>query len=69
MKAAIYSRIMEEGQQHNVQVFFDELEKQSIEPVIFTPFYEQIKSHIRIPADTGFFSASEDLNADIEFII
>ena len=27
MKAAIYSRVMEEGQQENVQVFFDELEK------------------------------------------
>ena len=34
MKAAIYSRIMEEGQQKNVQVFFDELEKQKIVPVI-----------------------------------
>lgn len=69
MKAAIYSRIMEEEQQQNVQIFFDELDKQNIEPVIFTSFYEQIKSHIRLPADTSFFSVSEDLNADIEFII
>ncbi|RYG27501.1 MAG: NAD(+) kinase, partial [Chitinophagaceae bacterium] len=69
MKAAIYSRIMEEAQRQNVQVFFDELEKQSIEPVIFAPFYDQIKSHIRLPADTGFFSVSEDLSGEIEFII
>ncbi len=38
MKAAIYSRIMEEDQQENVQVFFDELENQKIEPVIFGLF-------------------------------
>ena len=69
MKAAIYSRIMDQGQQGNVQVFFDELEKQKIEPVIFGPFYEQIKSSIRLSADTSIFSLSEDLTDEIEFII
>jgi len=69
MKAAIYSRIMEEGQQENVQIFFDELEKQKIEPVIFGPFYEQIKKSIRLPADTTIFSLSEDLTDEVEFII
>jgi NAD+ kinase len=60
---------MEEGQQQNVQVFFDELEKKKIEPVIFGPFYEQIKHIIRLPADTTLFSLSEDLTDEIEFII
>ncbi len=69
MKAAIYSRIMDEGQQGNVQIFFDELEKQKIEPVIFDQFYEQIKTSIRLPADTTIFSLSEDLTSEIEFII
>lgn len=69
MKAAIYSRIMEEGQQPNVQIFFDELEKQKIEPVIFGQFYEQIKSSIRLPADTTIFSLAEHLTDEIEFII
>lgn len=69
MKAAIYSRIMEEGQQQNVQIFFDELEKQKIEPVIFGQFYEQIKSSIRLPADTTIFSLAEHLTDEIEFII
>jgi NAD+ kinase len=69
MKAAIYSRIMEAEQQGNVQVFFDELEKQNIEPVIFMPFYEQIKSQIRLPAESSFFALSEDLTSEIEFII
>lgn len=69
MKAAIYSRIMEENQQANVQIFFDELEKQKIEPVIFQQFFEQIKHIIRLPADTSVFSLSEDLTPEIEFII
>jgi NAD+ kinase len=69
MKAAIYSRIMEEGQQENVQVFFDELEKQKIEPVVFGQFFEQMKNIIRLPPDTIIFSLSEDLTDDIEFII
>jgi NAD+ kinase len=69
MKAAIYSRIMEENQQGNVQIFFDELAKQKIEPVIFQQFFEQIKQIIRLPADTSVFNLSEDLTDEIEFII
>jgi NAD+ kinase len=69
MKAAIYSRIMEEEQRNNVQVFFDELEKQRIQPVIFNQFYEQIKTSIQLPPDTAIFSVSEDLNSEIEFVI
>lgn len=69
MKAAIYSRIMEEDQQETVQIFFDELEKQMIGPVIFRQYFEQIKHIIRLPADTTVFSLSEDLTDEIEFII
>lgn len=69
MKAAIYSRIMEESQQENVQIFFDELQKQKIEPVIFQPFFEQVRHIIRLPADTAIFSLSEDLTDEIECII
>jgi NAD+ kinase len=69
MKAAIYSRIFEEGQRKDVQLFFDELAIQKIEPVIFQPFFEQIKNIIHLPADTKVFSLSEDLTAEVEFII
>jgi NAD+ kinase len=69
MKAAIYSRILEEDQKENVQLFFDELVKQKIEPVVFQPFFEQIKSSIQLPASTTIFSLSEDLTDEIEFII
>ena len=61
MKAAIYSRIMEEDQKENVQLFFDELAKQKIEPVIFQHFFEQIKNNIQLPATTTTFSLSEDI--------
>ena len=69
MKAAIYTRILEEDQKENVQIFFDELAKQKIEPVIFQPFFEQIKDSIRLPDNTTIFSLSEDLTDEIEFII
>ncbi len=69
MKAAIYSRIMDDEQQKDFQLFFDELSAQKIEPVIFHNFFEQIKGSIHLPADTKTFSLSEDLTEEIEFII
>lgn len=69
MKAAIYSRVLEQDQQGNVQLFFDELTKQKIKPLIFEQFYEQIKNTIRLPEDTTTFSLSEHIPPEIEFII
>ena len=69
MKAAIYSRVMEEDQQKEVQIFFDELIAQNIEPVIWLHFYEQIKERVNLPADPKTFSLSEHLSEEIEFII
>src|SRR5258706_9621205 len=69
MMAAIYSRVMEEEQEKDVQLFFDELAKQNIEPVIFQHFYDQIKHKINLAPDSKTFSLSEHLHDDIEFII
>ena len=69
MKAAIYSRVMVDEQRKDVQLFFDELVNQKIEPVVFLDFYEQIKESIHLPADTKTFSIAEDLNEEVEFII
>lgn len=69
MKAAIYSRVFEDQQQKDVQLFFDELSLRKIEPVIFHEFYDQVKDSISLPADTKTFSLSEDLTEDTEFII
>jgi NAD+ kinase len=68
MKAAIYSRVLEEDQQKDVQIFFDELSRQKIEPLIFQPFFEQINNRVTLPADTKTFSLSEELHEEIEFI-
>ncbi len=69
MKAAIYSRIMEQGQKENFQLFFDELANQKIQPVIFHDFFEQIRDSIQLPENTTTFLLSDDLTEDIEFII
>ena len=69
MKAAIYSRLMDDEQRKDVQSFFDELANQKIEPVIFHNFFEQIKNSIQLPADTKTFSVAEDLTEEVEFII
>ena len=60
---------MEEGQQKDVQLFFDELAKQKIEPVIFQDFFEQIQDSINLPSGTKTFALSADLTDEIEFII
>jgi len=69
MKAAIYSRIMEEDQQKDVQLFFEELGLQKIQPVIFKDFFNQIKDKIDLPADAETFSLAEDISEEVEFII
>jgi NAD+ kinase len=69
MKAAIYSRVMEAAQQEDFQLFFNELAAQNIEPVIFQPFYEQIKDKLSLPSSMKLFRAAEDLGDGIEFII
>jgi NAD+ kinase len=69
MKAAIYSRLMEPDQRHDVQVFFDELANQKIKPVVVQHFYEQIQGQINLPADTLTFADPSDLDDQIEFIV
>lgn len=69
MKAAIYSRVMEDEQRKDIQLFFDELANQKINPVIFLPFFEEIKNKINLPSNTTTFSISEDLTNEIEFIV
>ncbi len=69
MKVAVYSRVLEESQQRDVQFFFDELNRHRIEPVIFHSFYEEMRDRISLPDGHSVFSRSEELNESIEFII
>lgn len=69
MKIAIYSRIIDHEQRSEIQQLFDELIKQHIEPVIYNPFLEKVRSEFLLPSDISGFSESKDLNGSIEFII
>jgi NAD+ kinase len=69
LKVAIYSRVFESTQQKDIQLFFDELEKEKIEPLIFTDFYEQAAQHLRLPPSAQTFSHHLELTADIDFLI
>ncbi|MCC7400984.1 MAG: NAD kinase [Chitinophagaceae bacterium] len=69
MKVAVYSRIMEDDQQADVQLFFDELGKQKIQPVVFQHYFEQIREKVSLPFGTTTFSLSDELTDEIEFMI
>lgn len=69
MKIAIYSRVIDYEQRNEIQHLFDELAKQHIEPVIYHPFLEKIRSEFVLPSNISSFSESKDLNASIDFII
>ena len=69
MKVAIYSRVLEDSQQKDLQLFFNELEKLQIEPMIFIDYYEEIKDQVKLPENTTTFFLSEDLTDTIDFII
>jgi NAD+ kinase len=69
LKVAIYSRVLESTQQKDVQLFFDELEKEGIVPVIFAEFFEQATRYLSLPAATETFSHHSQLTPDIDFLI
>ena len=69
MKAAIYSRVMDRNQQPSIQLFFDELTRAGITPVVFKPYLQEIKGHLSLPETTATFATHEDLTQDIDFLI
>jgi NAD+ kinase len=69
MKVAVYSRVLEEEQRKDVQAFFDELKNQDIQPVIFLPFFEQLKDRINLPSSVTTFYLAEDLTSGIDFVV
>jgi NAD+ kinase len=69
LKVAIYSRVLESTQQKDIQLFFDELDKERIIPVVFEPFLKQINPYVSLPSSTETFSTTSDLNEEIDFFI
>ena len=69
MKAAIYSRVFDEAQLLPLQLFFEALYQQEIEPIIYQPLYEQIKDKVRLSEQAKTFTQAGELTEDIEHII
>lgn len=69
LKVAIYSRVLEQSQQKDVQLFFDELEREGMVPVVHQSFLDQMRGHISLPENTRTFQSSTDLSDDIEFFV
>ena len=61
--------MLESTQQKDVQLFFDELEKENIVPVIFKEFHEQAIHHLNLSPSAEIFSHHSDLTAEIDFLI
>ena len=61
--------MLESTQQQYIQLFFDELRKEGIVPLIFQPFYNEIKTHLSLPEVFQTFSGHEELTDEIDFVI
>lgn len=69
MKVAIYSRVIDYDQHDKLQQLLDEFAKENIEPVIYQPFFEIIKSSYRFPDKISVFNDSDDLGESIDFLV
>jgi NAD+ kinase len=69
MKVAVYSRVVDDDQLQDVQLFFDELRTQKLQPLIYHSFFEQIKNKIEFPSDTEIFHVTEQITNDIQAIV
>lgn len=69
MRIGIYTRGIELNQLQDVQMLMDELASNRITPVIYRPFYEQIRDKIRFPDTMEHFETFYDLDEQIECFI
>ncbi|QEH39796.1 NAD kinase [Chitinophaga sp. XS-30] len=69
MHVALYSRGFVKEDLEDVQLLLDELKRQEITPVIYEPFYRELRPHVKLTADADTFSRAEDLDGRIEFLV
>jgi NAD+ kinase len=69
LKVAIYSRGLEISQQKDIQLLFDELDKEEIVPVVYQSFLDEVREYITLPSSTQTFTSSQDLASDIDFLV
>ena len=61
--------MLDSTQQQYVQQFFDELEREKIQPVIFKDYYEKVTPYLSFPSNTQTFSHHSELTGGIDFLI
>lgn len=69
MQIALYSRTTSGVEIPDVQQLVDKLLHYRIRPVIYKPFYLQIRSQLRLDKELETFSSAEDLNTGTDFLI
>ena len=69
MKAAIYSRVIDETQILSLQLLFEALYQHKVEPVLYKSLYEQIQDKVRLPESVQLFTSAADLTDGIEHIV
>lgn len=69
MHVALYSRGFVKEDLEDVQLLLDELKRQEITPVVYEPFYRELRPHVKLTADADTFSRAEDLDGRIEFLV
>jgi NAD+ kinase len=61
--------VLEISQQQEIQLFFDELDREKIIPVVYQPFLNEVNKHISLPDTTQTFSNAFDLSPDVDFLV
>ena len=69
MRIGIYTRGIEQGELGDVQMLLDALEKFRIIPVVFRPFFDQIRGRLRFPDTLEHFETFYDLDEQIDCFI
>jgi NAD+ kinase len=69
MKVAIYCRVFEPDQKEDVLKLFFQLREKNITPVVYAPFFQQIRHFLPADQPPILFYSSDDLNEQIECLI
>jgi NAD+ kinase len=69
MHVALYSRGFVKEDLEDIQLLLDELKRQEITPVVYEPFYKELRPYVQLSVDADTFSRAEDLDGRIEFLI